>query len=55
MLLTAEKDKRLTIHAKNGTLVIKGVKKTDEGKYRCTATNELGAASSEMTVMVLGG
>ena len=38
----------------NGTLRIVNVKKTDNGKYKCEATNEKGKAESAGTAFVLG-
>ena len=44
---------RFVVHT-NGTLEIKNVQKSDEGKYECTAINTNGQASSSGTAVVLG-
>ena len=38
----------------DGTLLISSVEKVDEGAYQCTLTNDLGSASSDVQLRVLG-
>lgn len=38
--------------SKSGTLSIRDVGKTDEGRYECAARNSIGAASAQMTLTV---
>ena len=45
---------RFSLSSNDGTLLISSVEKVDEGVYHCTLTNDLGSASSDVHLRVLG-